>query len=448
MKIIKSIVPLMLSLALLSGCQSSSPSSSTRPTHTSKPTSEPTSQPTSKPSSSSTTSVAPTSDPTSASTSDSSKERESASHSFTPAQPLDPTIDSLRLSRLSLGLGVKETYQLEVQKLPRQEVYPTITFESSDSSVASVDASGLVTANGKGMCEIVAKWGEVTSPACSVYVGESISRSQLKNIANGIIEEHNKGDFPVISKVRADANWKNTYSKNDVPQHMSKFFRRTIVSVEDAYLYMEDHDTTIKVEDGAESYTNDAWVIYTTESYNTFLFHIDGDTKTYMIADSTSFISQGKSRFDAMCSILDTLFTAGSGLVTGYLEDIYGDGSGLNALTAFNYSDVTIGRRFSSGADSLIYSCSAKDKDTAGQEEESEYYIPGGTTYDFSISHDYVVANNLVKSDSLSQGMEWYQGEDKYSNVYDIEYEYDADNVELFYPDRAEYAKVDTIFDL
>lgn len=437
MKIIKSIVPLMLSLTLLSGCQVSRggvvpASSGVLPTST--PTSEPTS--------------APTSDP---------HDKETVSHSHIPAQEKDPFAEQIKLSRLSLGLKIGETYALEIEINPHQAIYPVITFESSDEDVATVDSDGVITANDKGICQITAKWGEVSSRACTVYVGEDIKAPEFNSIQTAILSKHKEAEFPVVDKVKASSNWKNIYSKNGKAMQTSRFTRDTIVSREDAYMYMEDHDTVIKAEDGSESYMNDAWVIYTTDDYDTYLFHIDGETKTYMVADSTSFISEGKSRFDAMCSVLDSLFTSGSSLVTGFLTDIYGEGPGLDALTASQYSDVTFTSRASIGEGSLIHSCEASDKDTAGQTEESDYYIPTGTQYDFHISHDYVVDNYLVKSDSLVQSMAWQMpainedGDevfDEFMNAYYIEYEYETEDVELIYPDRAEYAKVDTIFDL
>lgn len=436
MKKIRIILPLLTSTLLLSGCASggrsiptpSSSSSSYVPSSTSE-----------GPSSSET----PSSEPT------------SISHNVIPPEAVTPQTESLTLSRLSLGMLLGEEYELKVEVLPHQSEYRGIAFVSSNPDVASVDASGKVKALAKGTTEIVAKSSDgITSRACYVYVGEKFDKfdtgkAQTEAIASKIAEE---GLLEKVDTVVRNANFDISELKNGVPQSTSRYFRKSIISRSEAYMYMEDHDTTTKVEDGSESYTNDAWCIYTTESYDTYLFHIDGDTKTYMVADSTTFISKGLSRFDAMCSVLDSLFTNGSSLLTGDLEDCLGQGSsGVNPYNAVQFSDVKFSRFGSKDENNLISTCAANWKEEADQYMEQNYYIPAGTEFAVDLIHDFVVDNKYVKLDVLTQNFSWEIGDDEFVHAETIESEYDAyaeGEFKFFYPDRSDYAKVDTIFDL
>ena len=64
---------------------------------------------------------------------------------------------SLNLNQANLKVG--ETIQLEATVLPTTTTEKSIIWSSSDESIASVDANGLVTANKEGTAEIIAKVG-------------------------------------------------------------------------------------------------------------------------------------------------------------------------------------------------------------------------------------------------------------------------------------------------
>lgn len=373
----------------------------------------------------------------------------------TPSEVAEP-ITSIRISKQNLGLllveeyddegnptGVitPEEYQLEVTTLPRQKATPVVKYASSNESIAKVDGSGKVTAVGEGNCEISvsSEDGTVTS-ICPVYVAKAKSKSQAGKVASGI--KAAQSDIKVDT-IKENVYWNNKRTKNGKVIEDTYFDRTTIVSKENAYFYMFDKDTYIKTEDGNPSYSSGGWVIYTNEYYDTYLFHDNGDVKTYMVADSTSYISKGKTRFQAMCSVLDSLFTSGSEIVTNSYDDIYGSKSGGPLDSA-----STSKRRGSSASDNLIMSISDSGQQSADQEDENDYYIPAGTTYEITIDNDYIFTGNMCKSATIAQVFLWDQGEDKYTNGYFLEYDYKYQNVDLIYPNAQDYQRVDTIFDL
>ena len=186
-----------------------------------------------------------------------------------------------------------------------------------------------------------------------------------------------------------------------------------IISRSNAYFKLFDIDTNIKVQDGSPSFSEGGWVIYTNEYFDTYLFHDMGEVKTYMVADSTSYISKGKTRFDAMCAVLDSLFTSGSKIATSLFEDVLGNGQSgpINSAT-------TAKRRGSNGDDQLNLSISDSGQQTADRDDEEDYYIPAGTTYDVKIDIDYVVDENFVKAENVYQGFLYTLGEDNYENAF------------------------------
>ena len=374
--------------------------------------------------------------------------------------PVDPTvtpqpITSIRFSRQNLGLVlapeydddgnetgavVGEEFQLEVSTLPRQAAKPVVKFSSTDEKVATVDDKGLVKAVGDGRCDIVASSedGSVTNK-CPVYVGTTATKSKTKKVAEDI--KAAQADI-TVDTVKESVYWNNKRTKNDVVFEDTYFDRTMIVSKSNAYFFLYDKDTYIKTQDGSPSFSESGWLFYTNEYYDTYLFRV-GETKNYMVADATSYISKGKSRFDATCAILDSFFTSGAKIATGSFEDILGSGSNGPIESA-----STAKRRGINDKNDLILSIKQSGPSTADREDEEDYYIPAGTTYNIDIQIDYVLADNVVKAENVAQGMSYTLGEDKYTNDYYLDYEYSYQNIELFYPTISEYQRVDTIFDL
>ena len=102
-----------------------------------------------------------------------------------------------------------------------------------------------------------------------------------------------------------------------------------------------------------------------------------------MVADATSYISKGKSRFDATCAILDSFFTSGAKIATGSFEDVLGGGSSGPIESA-----ATAKRRGINDKNDLILSIKQSGPSTADREDEEDYYIPAGTTYTIDIQID------------------------------------------------------------
>ena len=377
----------------------------------------------------------------------------------TPTEP----ITSIRLSRLNVGLVLSEEYddegeptgkligeecQLEVTSFPRQVNAPKIIFSSSDEKVATVDEKGFVIAVGEGKCEIIAQNedGSVKT-SCQVFVGIEKTKNQANKIAQDIKAKQDESGLNKLNAVEEYCYWNNKRTKNEAVFEDSYFDRKTILSKEEAYFYMADSSTHIKAEGGFPEYTHDSWLIYTNQYYDTYLFHTVGDVKTYMVADSTSFIDQGKSRYQAVLAVLDSLFTAGSSLVTGKFQDAIGADKGQSKGAISQAKSST--RRGSFADGELIMSTAVSQKGiTADREDEEDYYIPAETKYDIKLDCDYVLTDNYVKSEKVFQGMSYKLGEDTYTNDFYIESDYKIKGIEYEYPKTSDYQLVDTIFDL
>ena len=79
---------------------------------------------------------------------------------------------AVEVSELELALTAGETFSLTAQVIPAWADDTSVTWRSSDETVATVDATGLVGAVGAGTCEIVAASTNGHEDVCQVTVGE------------------------------------------------------------------------------------------------------------------------------------------------------------------------------------------------------------------------------------------------------------------------------------
>lgn len=380
----------------------------------------------------------------------------SSSSSSTVPGPVDPgelvEVTSISLNRANVSLsltknaqtGVVEgdTFQLGYETLPRTAIKAKISYSSSNEGIATVDSSGKITAVSAGDAVITAKSfdGKVTQ-TCRVFVYENISKSAANKAAKKITTAQTEQQLAAsLDKIYIREMMDSYLLKDGNLANEDKYDQYLYVGKNDAYLRIgAKQEKQIKVEDGSASFTDWEWIFYTTANYDTYLFHTKGNTKTYMVADSTSFV--GQSRFAALCSVCDSFFTSGSSILTSQYDDVIGK-------KEIGYVGNS-SKRGSNKDGELYYQFATTYKNQiADIEDESDMNIPAGTKYDLDIAIESMFVDNLQYAKKLVQSANYTKDGSKYSDVYDIEYEYHSKDVEFFYPNRADYVEVSDIFEL
>ena len=349
--------------------------------------------------------------------------------------------DSVTLSYKFISLFEGETKAIKARTTPRSVDPAELVYESSDTSVATINDKGELTAKGKGNATITVK-DKTSGASDTLFVSvdkDDLAGSDAKTVAKAITNYQSEHKMK-CTKVYERENFSYVRNKNNDLQQSTYYTQDMIVSVDDAYFYIGSDDERIKVEGGSKEYTSSAWYIYTNESYDTYLFHIDGITKNYMVCDSTSFISQGGSRYDALLEVLSNLFTSGTGIITGTLDDVIGKDNLDSAKSAQKAG--------SRGDGYLTYEMTQTGSGKADKDDEDDNAIPYGTPYEIEINVRYAWENYQCVSQDLVQKQTFTIGEDAYEDIYDINYYYQTEDVELVYPNRDSFTKVDNIFDL
>ena len=107
-------------------------------------------------------------------------------------------VESVTLSETSKDLKPGEKFTLATTVYPENAHYQTITWNSSDSTVASVDADGVVTAHSDGIAFITATAGGKTSVACRIRID---SRERVEIVSDPLDDDFNIVRFTSSGKV-------------------------------------------------------------------------------------------------------------------------------------------------------------------------------------------------------------------------------------------------------
>lgn len=331
----------------------------------------------------------------------------------------------------------------------REDANQYVSYESENEGVAKVDGNGTITAISAGETKIRV---HITGTKNDIYVPVSVYENNLnsrgRNEIKNQIFDYQKERGP-NKKVKTTETVNNLKYKDGNLEKLNSFVESIVVSQDDAYLLIDSDDTVIKTEGGSAEYSNGKWVFYTTESYNTFIFHVDGITKTYMMVDSTSFIGSG-SRFDALNAIVANIFTSGADLTANQLKQAYVGSvftSGKSPLDLLNETSF-IPKAGSKGEGNLMFGIYQKFTEPMTAEEEADTNIPTGTEVTNINTSRYLFEDNVCKYSHYRTTDEYELDKHSYLEYSSAQTFYELDGFDLEYPEKSDYALVDNIFDL
>ena len=121
----------------------------------------------------------------------------------TPSQPQVVAVSSVSLDKTSVSLNVGESVTLAATVKPDNATNKTVTWSSSSSSVASVDASGKVSAVAEGTATITAKAGDKTA-TCSVTVKKSVVAVESVTLDKSSLELNEGETATLTATVKPD----------------------------------------------------------------------------------------------------------------------------------------------------------------------------------------------------------------------------------------------------
>lgn len=375
--------------------------------------------------------------------------------------------ESIELETSTLKLYVGENYKIATKVHPIQASDSAVLFTSSDDSVATVDANGNINAKKEGLVEI------------NISVKDSTVATKLKvlclnkittNIPTAIsqqaeamktVQDERFGDgLKKVNLSRYIDSVKTIYgSKSEYEQHPElgtvvydyKAVETYVVDKELGFFSVGGYDSTIAKVDGTRLTEKFEWIFRTNDNYNTYIYHTGGNSKNYLMINTSVYI--GQEKFNAIKDILNCVFRSGAQLAENPLS------WALNADALGNYlntqsSFIVSGGYF--GTDYVQFTLEQKDyRYTEASVDETDDEIPAGTSVlqDYSASytwHDgymFEFTVDILERYSMS---DLITGETNYvvekrRILFDTKV---GDDVVIEIPDNTEYTLVGDLYDL
>lgn len=358
---------------------------------------------------------------------------------------LDKQCVSLYYSDKDDDSAFNEDVTLKASVYPKRPGERNIVWTSENPEIATVDANGKVTAVGEGFTVVTAANADGSVKASTRVVVSNMNGQRIgycKTRLNEIMAAQASEDFVEPESYSEFESFDNTITKNGVVTSRTYYLQSLTTSVEKAYLDLSFDSVEYRVQGGSPVPSKTHYTFYTTDQYETFLFKSSGKVKNYMSVNQSNFMGQGK--IEALKSVCDQFFVSGSKILTGVADDIY-------ATDTQNYlTNATHNPHFAMMEDvegELTFDLNETSNETATAKTESNYYIPYGTEYKVDFYIRYLFEGNLLSAEHFEQTMTYTIGSDVYVNKYTIDYTYRT-NVELAYPNKDNYQKVDSAFDL
>ena len=370
--------------------------------------------------------------------------------------PDDPTVNVLEELRMSQSVAslyysdakgsaaFSETKQLSVTGYPLKARVGSVSWASSDSSIASVSNEGLVTALKEGVATITATSEAGKTASCRVVVNNTnVLLSQVGKAAAKILATQNSAEFEPVSTLAVVEEYIASKSRDGVIYSKSKFDQRMWASVENAYFRITSNDEDIKTAGGSVVPSNAAYVFYTTKDYLSYVFCNSNGKSNYMSLDQAFLVDQGKSTFQGLSEILQSFFVAGAKIMTNQFTDILGqeqlDGG---------YGSPKYKGSFGENSGQFAFNQISENGGRVSASQEDEMGIPAGTIVSITDDIRYLFEDNLLSAKLIDEKIEYDLNGQHYVEEYIVNYYYQGRNVELWWPNMADYSQVDSIFDL
>ena len=342
------------------------------------------------------------------------------------------------------GATLNETLQLSVLGYPLKAPVGSVSWVSSNPSVASVDANGLVTALAEGVAEIKATSEAGKEAVCRVVVNNTnVLLSQASKSAKKILETQNSADFEKVTTVALVEEYVATKSRDGEVYSKSKFGQNMWASVNDAYFRITSTDEDIKTSGGSVVPSYTAYVFYTTEDYLSYVFCNSDGKSNYMSLDQAFLVDQEKTPFQGLSEILQSFFVAGASIMTKQFEDILGQDKLDNGYGSPKYKG-SLGEN--SGQFAFNQVSTSGGRVSAADEEDMG--IPAGTVVSITDDIRYLWEDNLLTAKLINETITYTLDGHSYVENYIVNYYYQGRGVELFWPEMSQYSLVDSIFDL
>ena len=327
-----------------------------------------------------------------------------ASRYTAEAQSILPNVRAISLKK-------GDSYDVSVAIRPYAAYSTKLTFESSDSSIASVNNKGKVSAKAPGHATVTITASnyvdDVKTPdlrtTVEIYVykmGSTADKKSLLTQMKAYQEEHCElpdniilYDYRVYDLVQNGKSQDRTDERQIYANSRSR-----------GLMHYNSVEWDVNVTDGGQSVQEYGYICQTKESYGSYMYHYSDNVKNVFYI-ATEFNKGKVSRFDTMKSILDCYFSVSNDYFTGSYEDIFS----TDWFDDFN-SYARLVSKFGSYRNNdefcISYTLSQSYSGEFDEEDECRWatQLPCGIKYKAKESMTYTWVNGYLRNMMYSSG--------------------------------------------
>ena len=352
--------------------------------------------------------------------------------------------DYIALKHLLVNVKAGESKQLDVETYPTSYALSSLEFVSKNASVATVDATGVVTgvSNGVADIEVKAKDGSFSNNV-RVVVSSKSSAAGSQAVIDSINSKYNDASYKAPTKLIQYEYSVESYECEGVRDHAMESYEVMAYDAEEGYFFVEGPTAYFKTPGGAPEVKDGKWIFYPiNQGIKTRLIHITSTSKNYFDINTAAY---GGDYDRIIRDIMNFFFVSGEKILTNMLDNFEGKSN-------FKYIDNSDTNVFAVDSSSILYELVENGSNqVVDADDEINYYdIPADTVYSYTF--DEYILNQNARSRAVDIDMTmFYQRDGKdwtrtflRSQLFDDDFEV----VKIQNPKDNGYQAVDSIYDL
>ena len=352
--------------------------------------------------------------------------------------------DYIALKHLLVNVKAGESKQLDVETYPSSYALSSLEFVSKNASVATVDASGVVTgvSNGVADIEVKAKDGSFSNNV-RVVVSSKSSAASSQAVIDSINAKYNDASYKAPTKLIRYEYSVESYECEGVRDHATESYEVMAYDASEGYFFVEGPSAYFKTPGGAPEVKDGKWIFYPiNQGIKTRLIHITSTSKNYFDINTAAY---GGDYDHIIRDIMNFFFVSGEKILTNLLENF----EGKSNWKYIGDSDTNV---FAVDSSSILYELveNGSNQVVSADDEINYYDIPADTVYSYTF--DEYILNQNARSRAVDINMTmFYQRDGKdwtrtflRSQLFDDDFEV----VKIQNPKDNGYQAVDSIYDL
>lgn len=308
--------------------------------------------------------------------------------------------DYIALKHLFYNLRVGEKKTIEADTLPSEYATSSLSYSSSDESVASVSASGEITANKKGIADITVSSSDgAFSNKVRVSVSSPTDASASRDVIDAINAVYDAPDYESARKVIRYEYSEEIYSCEGVRDHGMESFEAIAFNADNGYFMVEGPTLYYKTTGGTPELADGQWIMYPiNQGVYTRLVHITPLSKKYMDMNTAGYESYDRIIKD----IMNFFFVSGEKIVNDLLETFdgkddfqrYAEAASLTKLHAVNDNSL------------CLELSEVGENQVVDYDDEINYYdIPTDTVYSYNFKEYMLNSGSRTTGVDISMTM-------------------------------------------